>query len=253
MGNIKVLVVDNNRVFVNEIKEYFRDYTNIDIWKVSYNSTDALKIIKKYINIYDVIVLNLLLPNKDGINILEEINRLKIKKKIIVISSCALEDIYQDIYLDNINYLIYKPFDFSLLRNKIIDCYEDKDKSIDIFHNKLQISVTKILHELGVPSNIKRYKYMRVGILLIYNNPSFIDEITKRLYLDIANTFKTSVSSVERSIRHAIEVSWNRGNWDLMEDIFGHSINIDKAKPTNSEFIVTIADKLRLDYCKSVI
>jgi two-component system response regulator (stage 0 sporulation protein A) len=235
------------------IKKYFSESPNIDIWKVSYNATDALKIITKYINEYDVIVLDLLLPNKDGINILEEMKKLKINKKIIVISSYALEDITDEIYLDNVNYLIYKPFDFSLLKNKIIDTYEDKDNSIDIFHNKLLISVTKILHELGVPSNIKGYKYMRVGILLIYNNPSFMDEITNKLYLDIAKTFKTSASSVERSIRHAIEVSWNRGNWDLMEDIFGHSIDIEKAKPTNSEFIVTIADKLRLDYYKSVI
>jgi two-component system response regulator (stage 0 sporulation protein A) len=252
MNNIKVLVVDNNKVFVNMIKKYFSDNTNIDIWKVSYNATDALKIIKKYINVYDVIVLNLLL-NEDGINILEEMKRLNINKKTIVISSYALEDITNEIYLDNVNYLIFKPFDFSLLENKIINCYEDKDNSIDILHNKLLISITKILHELGVPSNIKGYKYMRAGILLIYNNPTFINKITKRLYLDIARTFKTSVSSVERSIRHAIEVSWNRGNWDLMEDIFGHSIDIEKAKPTNSEFIVTIADKLRLDYYKSVI
>ena len=252
MNNIKVLVVDNNRTFVNMIKEYFSDYENIKIWKVSHSENDALIKIQKYKNDYDVILLNLLLLNEEGINILEEIKRLNINKKIIVISSYTLEDIDEDINLDNINYLLIKPFDFELLKNKIINSCEE-DNSIDILHNKLQISVTKILHELGVPSNIKGYKYMRVGILLIYNNPSFIDEITNRLYPNIAKTYKTSISSVERSIRHAIDVSWNRGNWDLMEDIFGHSIDIDKAKPTNSEYIVTIADKLRLDYCKSVI
>ena len=119
-----------------------------------------------------------------------------------------------------------------------------------MYHNNLQISVTKILHELGVPSHIKGYQYIREGIMLIYDKPEFIGSITKELYPDIAKTYTTTVSRVERAIRHAIEVSWNRGNWDLMEDIFGHSVDIDKAKPTNSEFIVTIADKLRMDYCK---
>ena len=126
MNNIKVLVVDNNRMFVNMIKEYFRKYENINIWKVSYNTTDALKKIKKY-DSYDVIVLNLLLLNEEGINILEEIKRLNINKKIIVISSYTLEDINEDLYLDNINYLLIKPFDFELLKNKIIDSCEDKD------------------------------------------------------------------------------------------------------------------------------
>ena len=131
--------------------------------------------------------------------------------------------------------------------------YKKNNKIVDIFHNNLQISVTKILHELGVPSHIKGYQYIREGIMLIYDNPEFIGGITKELYPDIARTYDTTVSRVERAIRHAIEVSWNRGNWDLMEEIFGHSVDIDKAKPTNSEFIVTVADKLRLDYCKNVI
>ena len=148
-----------------------------------------------------------------------------------------------------IDYYISKPFEMSNLEKKILSCFDYKKNSkiIDIFHNNLQISVTKILHELGVPSHIKGYQYIREGIMLIYDNPDFIGGITKALYPDIARTYDTTVSRVERAIRHAIEVSWNRGNWDLMEEIFGHSVDIDKAKPTNSEFIVTIADKLRLE------
>ena len=103
------------------------------------------------------------------------------------------------------------------------------------------------MHELGIPSHIKGYQYIREGISIIYNNPGTIGGITKELYPELALKFDTTVSRVERAIRHAIEVSWNRGDWDLMEDIFGHSVDIDKAKPTNSEFIVTIADKLRLE------
>ena len=107
-----------------------------------------------------------------------------------------------------------------------------------------------MLYELGVSSHIKGYQYIREGIILLYNNPDMIGGITKELYPEIASNFNTTVSRVERAIRHAIEVSWNRGDWDLMEEIFGHSVDIDKAKPTNSEFIVTVADKLRLEYRK---
>ena len=113
--------------------------------------------------------------------------------------------------------------------------------------NNLKISITHILHELGIPSHIKGYEYIREGICVIYSNPEKIKGITKKLYPEIALKYETNVLCVERAIRHAIEVSWNRGNYLLIEEIFGHSIDIDKAKPTNSEFIITIADKMKLE------
>ena len=137
------------------------------------------------------------------------------------------------------------------LENRILEVFKQLDnKSFNLYKNNLEISITRMLHELGMPSHIKGYQYIREGIMMIYNDPEIIGGITKELYPDIASKFSTTVSRVERAIRHAIEVSWNRGNWQLMEEIFGHSVDIDKAKPTNSEFIVTVADKLRLDYHK---
>ena len=103
----------------------------------------------------------------------------------------------------------------------------DKGNSIDLFHNNLQISITKTLHELGVPSHIKGYQYIREGITLVYQRPEMVGGITKELYPEIAQKFDSTTSRVERAIRHAIEVSWNRGNWDYMEEIFGHSVDID--------------------------
>lgn len=144
-----------------------------------------------------------------------------------------------------------KPFELSELERKILECTNEiksSSKTLDLYHNNLQIAVTNILHELGVPSHIKGYSYIREGILEIFFDSNMIGGITKELYPKIAKEFNTTVSRVERAIRHAIEVSWNRGNWDLMQDIFGYSVDIDKAKPTNSEFIVTVADKLRLEY-----
>ena len=255
MNNIKVLVVDDNVMFLNMIKEYFSDHANINVCLEAYDGNEGLKLIKDYQSDYDVVILDLIMPNKDGLDVLEEMKKLDIDKKVIVISSYNSDEMIRKVSEYGIDYFMLKPFELSDLEKRICNCFEEynSSKAIDIFHNNLQISVTKILHELGVPSHIKGYQYIREGIMLIYDNPEFIGGITKELYPDIARTFATTVSRVERAIRHAIEVSWNRGNWDLMEEIFGHSVDIDKAKPTNSEFIVTVADKLRLDYCKNAI
>ena len=181
----------------------------------------------------------------------KELKKKNISKNIIVETSYNSGDIIRKVSEYGVNYYILKPFELTDLENRILDIYKvNERKTINIFENKLEISITRMLHELGMPSHIKGYQYIRDGILMIYNNPEIIGGITKELYPDVATKYNTTVSRVERAIRHAIEVSWNRGNWDLMEEIFGHSVDIDKAKPTNSEFIVTIADKLRLEFMK---
>lgn len=255
MKNIKVLVIDDNKELVNMVKEYFSDHANINVALEAYDGDQGLKLIKEYQSDYDVVILDLIMPKKDGLDVLLEMKKLNINKKVIVITSYNSDEMIRKVSELNISYFMLKPFELVDLERKIISCYEsvNGNKVIDVFHNNLEISVTKILHELGVPSHIKGYQYIREGILLVYDSPHFIGGITKELYPNIARTFSTTVSRVERAIRHAIEVSWNRGNWDLMEEIFGHSVDIDKAKPTNSEFIVTVADKLRLDYCRSSI
>ena len=253
MDNIKVLVIDDNVELVSMIKKYFSDHANINVCLEAYDGDEGLKLIKEHQSDYDLVVLDLVMPKKDGLDVLEDMKKLNINKKVIVISYYNTEEMIRKTSLLGIDYFIVKPFEMSNLEKKILSCFENNNygKIIDVYHNNLQMSVTKILHELGVPSHIKGYQYIREGIMLIYDKPEFIGGITKELYPDIAKTYTTTVSRVERAIRHAIEVSWNRGNWDLMEDIFGHSVDIDKAKPTNSEFIVTIADKLRMEYCKT--
>ena len=196
------------------------------------------------------------MPNKDGIAVLEYLNKNRINKKIIVLTSYNTQEMIRKVSELGADYLMLKPFELTDLEEKINSLTNNQVnacESIDLFHNNLQISITKTLHELGVPSHIKGYQYIREGITLVYKRPEIVGGITKELYPEIAKKFDSTVSRVERAIRHAIEVSWNRGNWDLMEDIFGHSVDIDKAKPTNSEFIVTIADKLRLEFTKPLI
>lgn len=249
MEKIKVLMIDDNENLVEMVKEYFEADNQIDIDLVAYDGLEGFKIIEEKKDLYDIVLLDLIMPKKDGMYVLEEMKEKNINKNVIVQTSYNSQDVIRKVSEYGVNYFILKPFELADLRKRILDIYKtnDSNKNIDLYHNNLQISITKILHELGIPSHIKGYQYIREGIGIIYERPETIGGITKELYPELALKFDTTVSRVERAIRHAIEVSWNRGSWDLMEEIFGHSVDIDKAKPTNSEFIVTIADKLRLE------
>lgn len=251
MEKIRVLMIDDNQSLVDMVKEYFDSHSKIEVVLSCKDGEEGLDTIINKGNEYDVILLDLVMPKKDGIYILEELNKRGIEKNIIVETSYNEPKTIRKVSEYGVNYYVLKPFDLADLENRISEIFNEMDsKSINLYHSNLQISITKMLHELGMPSHIKGYQYIREGISMIYNDPSLIGGITKELYPELASRFDTTVSRVERAIRHAIEVSWNRGNWDYMEEIFGHSVDIDKAKPTNSEFIVTVADKLRLEIAK---
>jgi two-component system response regulator (stage 0 sporulation protein A) len=238
------------------VKEYFKSVPNIDVVLEAKNGGEGISYIKDNPSSFDVILLDLVMPEKDGLNVLKYMNENKIDKKVIVLTSYNTQDIISKVADLGASYFMLKPFELSNLEDKINTLSKTinaRGESIDLHHNNLQISITRTLHELGVPSHIKGYQYIREGITMVYNKPDIVGGITKELYPEIAKKYDSTVSRVERAIRHAIEVSWNRGNWDLMEEIFGHSVDIDKAKPTNSEFIVTIADKLRLDYTRPLM
>ena len=256
MEKTRLLVIDDNEALVDMIEEYFSSHELINIAFKAYTGEEGINLIEKNLNDYDVIILDLIIPKKDVIYVLEEMKKRNIYKPVIISTSYNSDEMIRRVSEYGVHYFLLKPYELSDLENRILEAsnvHEKENKNINIYHNNLQISVTKILHELGVPSHIKGYQYIREGILLIYNNPEIIGGITKELYPEIANKYDTTVSRVERAIRHAIEVSWNRGDWELMEEIFGHSVDIDKAKPTNSEFIVTVADKLRLEYRRASV
>ena len=249
MNKIKVLLIDDNIQLVDMVKEYFSSHAVIEVSDVAYNGSDGLTLLEK--NEYNVVLLDLIMPGMDGIKLLEEINKKDINPHIIVLTSYNSPEVIRKVSGLGIKYFMLKPFELSELENKILE-YSNNNiynkKTIDLYYSNLQMSITKLLHELGVPSHIKGYTYIREGITLIYDDPSLSSAITKELYPMIAKKYDTTSSRVERAIRHAIEVSWNRANWELMEEVFGYSVDIDKAKATNSEFIVTLADKLRLEY-----
>ena len=252
MEKIRVLMIDDNVNLVNMVKEYFSKTDKILMTLEAYDGLEGIDMIDNKQNEYDVIILDLIMPKKDGIYVLEEMQKRGINKKVIVATSYNASEVIRQVSEFGVSYFILKPFELCDLEKRILDYTKEKSNNvnIDFYHNNLQISITKILHELGIPSHIKGYQYIREGIGIIFERPETIGGITKELYPELASKFDTTVSRVERAIRHAIEVSWNRGNWNLMEEIFGHSVDIDKAKPTNSEFIVTVADKLRLDFHK---
>ena len=255
MEKTKLLIIDDNESLVEMIKEYFEEVPNIEVALSAKDGSEGINLIDANKNNFDLILLDLIMPKKDGIAVLKHLHKNKIDKKVIVLTSYNTQDVIREVSELGATYLMLKPFELSDLEEKINQVAKTtiKGETLDLFHNNLQISITRTLHELGVPSHIKGYQYIREGITLVYKRPEMIGGITKELYPEIAKKYSSTGSRVERAIRHAIEVSWNRGNWDLMEEIFGHSVDIDKAKPTNSEFIVTIADKLRLEFNKPLV
>ena len=251
MNKIKVLMIDDNVNLIEMVEDYFEDNQGIEIVGKAFDGNEGLKIIKEGQLKYDLIILDLIMPNKDGLGVLKELKALDMHPNIIVATSYNAPDTIRKVSEYGVNYYILKPFSIAELEDKILDTFKTSEKkTINLLNNNLQISISRMLHELGMPSHIKGYQYIREAILMVYDTPEIVGGITKELYPELATKFDTTVSRVERAIRHAIEVSWNRGDWDLMEDVFGHSVDIDKAKPTNSEFIVTVADKLRLEFVK---
>ena len=248
---IKVLMIDDNINLVNMVKEYFKSSSDVSVVLSANDGEEGLKLITDHIDEYDTILLDLIMPNKDGIYVLNQMKKRGIKKNIIVVTSYNAAETIREVSEYNINYFILKPFDLSDLENRIIDINRRKSSKVkELYNNNIQVSITKILHELGIPSHIKGYQYIREGVGIVFEKPETIGGITKELYPELASKFDTTVSRVERAIRHAIEISWNRGDIKYMEELFGNSVDIDRSKPTNSEFIVTVADKLRLDYNK---
>lgn len=249
----RLLIIDDNKSMVEMIREYFKMSTRVEVVLEANDGEKGYETIKNNIDDFDIVLLDLIMPKRDGLYVLDKMKEEGINKGVIVFTSFSEEETIRKVSEYGVKYFVLKPFVLEELEKKINELHSSTKKPGEVINLKsksIEIPVTKLLHELGIPSHIKGYNYIREAITLIYLEPSLIGSVTKKLYPEIAIKFGTTVSRVERAIRHAIEVSWLRGDWDLMEEIFGHSVDIDRAKPTNSEFIVTIADKLRLEMIK---
>ena len=241
---INLIVVDDNNEVLDSFRKYFENHDVFKIRGLFNNANDAIDAIKAGLKI-DVLITDIIFENIDGIEFLEQIHCDYKVGNIIVMSNLKNNYLLKKANECNVSYYILKPLDFRILEKRIAECVNNNTYNYDA-DTILSKRISKLLHELGVPSHIKGYQYIRESISMLYKDPG-IKGITKELYPKVAMEYDTTSSRVERAIRHAIEVSWSRGDYDLMEDLFGHSVDYDRAKPTNSEFIATITDKLRLD------
>lgn len=242
---IKAIIVDDNTSVVNNLIAHFSANSSIKVVATFANGEEALNFLVNHENDVDLILMDVLIPRLDGVSFLEELKSRNINKKIIVISSYKDENIIRQCSNLNVAYYLIKPFSIISLEKRIADAF-NTTVSKTVANANLDLEISQILHNLGIPSHIRGYKYIRDGIMIIYNNEN-VSLITKEIYPQIAYKYETTPSRVERAIRHAIEVSWIRGDLSLMEDLFGFSVSCDKAKPTNSEFLSTIADRIKMD------
>lgn len=245
----RLLVVDSNIQNGEAVWKYFKNSSSIEVVNVVSSKEEAVR----YLREVDVIVVDLLLNGLDSMMIFSSIKEQCLNKKVIATSEFVTNDMINSLNEYNINYFIKKPYTPESLERVINSLYiaNDTVKKMEIVSSdesdEAVIKVTNMLHSLGIPSHIKGYNYIRDGILKILNNSRLVGSITKELYPEIAGSYNTTASRVERAIRHAIEVSWVRGDYHKMEELFGNSVDVDRSKPTNAEFIVTLADRLKID------
>ena len=246
---INVFMVDSNESSIKEVKQYFTNHESICIKKAVMDGKEAYKELLN--NSYDVLLLNPIISSIDGIELLQKLEEKNIKIKTIIYSDFNNSQIIKSIYRFDRAFYLLKSIDNEILEKRIIDSTKLTYQEYEFKDNNITNKISKLLHNLGMPSHIKGYQYVRDAVILMYNDKSYIGGITKQLYPKLAKMHDTTSSRVERAIRHAIEVSWSRGDYDLMDEIFGHSVDFDRAKPTNSEFLATLADKIDLDESKN--
>ena len=264
---ITVLIADDNNEFATTLAGYLEKEDDMEVIGMAKDGNEAYDMI---MNIQpDIAILDVIMPHLDGIGVLEKLGNSEIKKEplCIMLSAVGHDKITQKAIALGAEYYVVKPFDINLLIKRIKELKnyrptpvrgnllnrENKPKYIELDNeskkseDNLEALVTNVIHEVGVPAHIKGYQYLREAIMMVVGDIDIINQITKQLYPEIAEKYHTTPSRVERAIRHAIEVAWGRGQQDAVESIFGYTISASKGKPTNSEFIAMIADKLRLE------
>ena len=264
---IRVLLADDNREFIEVLKEYVQSQDDMNIVGVAYHGNEALEMI--YREAPDVVILDIIMPHLDGLGVLEKLQNEVQKPRVIILSSFGQESMTQRAVNLGADYYILKPFDLETLGKRIRQLHsEDGFLGINVTTagggsssisnsvinyvqptvstKSLEVEVTRMIHQMGVPAHVKGYQYLRDSIVNVVKEVSLLGAVTKELYPMIATKYQTTPSRVERAIRHAIELAWDRGNIDFMNKFFGYTINVERGKPTNSEFIAMVADKLRM-------
>lgn len=261
---MRVLICDDNVSFANVVREFMLSQSDFEEVECAYNGKESVDKILSWNP--DVVLLDLIMPELDGLGVIEKVTESNMENMpIIILQSAISQEIVVKEALELGAYcFILKPYDLNFLIDRIRSAYSDENGGIaapaytikEIPYINIpktntqldaEIEVTNLMHKVGVPANISGHQYLREAILMVIEDRGLITGITKELYPNVAKKHKTTAAKVERAIRHAIEVSWGRGRLDLLEKTFGYTINPERGKPTNSEFIAMVADKIRME------
>ncbi len=247
---IKVLVADDNRDFCDMLGEFIRSQPDMRLMGVAHNGREALDLIEA--DLPDVILLDIIMPHMDGLGVLERLNSVgkeQGKPKVMVLTAFGQDSVTQRAIQLGADYYVLKPFNLDILGKRIRQMagfVREPAQPVVQPARTLEVEVTNMIHDIGIPAHIRGYLYLRDAIAMVVNRVEILGAVTKELYPAIARKYNTTPSRVERAIRHAIEVACNRGNVEMLSRLFGHTINSVRGKPTNSEFIAMLADRLRM-------
>ncbi|QQY80625.1 two-component system response regulator (stage 0 sporulation protein A) [Keratinibaculum paraultunense] len=264
MEKIKILIADDNRDFCRILSKFLSADESFEVVGIAKDGIEALNMASE--TKPDILILDIIMPHLDGLGVLEAIHNLDLDRipKIVVLSAVGQDQISQKAIQLGADYYVVKPFDFEVFIKRLKQIVELEESSQFISKNEyiqmptatiensntsrnLEARITNIIHEIGVPAHIKGYLYLREAIAMVVKDMELLGAVTKELYPNIAKKYNTTPSRVERAIRHAIEVAWTRGKIDAIDNIFGYTIDTIKGRPTNSEFIAMVADKIRLE------
>lgn len=244
--NIKIIIADDNKNFSENLEQFLESNEDMTVVGMTNNGLDALKMVEELEP--DILILDLILPRLDGLGVLNHLNGMTHRPKVIISTAMGQENMTQEAVRLGIDYFLLKPYDFQTISMRI---HQLAGGGMAVTPpaasaGNYDVEVTSILHQMGVQAHIKGYQYLRDAIVFVIEDINLLGAVTKELYPMIAEKYNTTASRVERAIRHGIELAWDRGNIDLMNKYFGYTIDVERGKPTNSEFIAMIADKLKM-------
>ncbi len=239
-----VIIADNTEDFCASLQSALKRANGFQVLGTATDGEQAIKMVQE--KHPDVLVLDLMLPKQDGLSVLKAISAMERKPVTLATSRFVTDYVANAAANLGVRYLMLKPCDMGTLVAHLEEIRGSSQAPAPRNSTSIETLVTGIIHEIGVPAHIKGYQYLREAIIIAVNDMDVINAITKVLYPQVAKTFQTTPSRVERAIRHAIEVAWDRGDLDTLQRFFGYTVSNTKGKPTNSEFIALIADKLQL-------
>ena len=244
MEKMKIVLAFADAQYLKVLKTYFNDTSDMAVIAAVQDGESAVETINTQKP--DAVILDLFLPKADAVSVMCE-SYMK-RPEFIVLSAPVSDKLIERVFESGASYYMVKPVTEEVLAEKVRNCMKREQKRVAAgVKLDLETLVTKVIHEVGVPAHIKGYRYLRDSIMMTVNNMEIINSITKLLYPTVAKLYSTTPSRVERAIRHAIEVAWDRGDPETLNHYFGYTIASGKGKPTNSEFIAMIADNLRIE------